>query len=179
MKYVLASIILIVLFFVPGMAKQEDIQVGNHTVSMYIPDYPQYYISSTVLGNQESIEIVFNQSLLKTILIGPQSISISIYSYPNGRNETFEDMISRLDAWANQNYPGNYTLYKKNMLETTGIVVVHHMSDFYHNLEVLDANAYLDRDYSGRAFVLVNVISDYDMTVTGAIIDSMKINTNT
>ena len=42
---------------------------------MYIPDYPQYYISSTVLGNEESIEIVFNQSLLKTLLIGPQAES--------------------------------------------------------------------------------------------------------
>jgi hypothetical protein len=51
------------------------------------------------------------------------------------------------------------------------------MSDFYHNLKVLDADAYLNRDSSGRAFVLVSVVSDYDMIVTGAIIDSMKIKT--
>ena len=57
-------------------------------------------------------------------------------------------------------------------------IVVHHMSDFYHNLKVLDADAYLNRDSSGRAFVLVSVVSDYDMIVTGAIIDSMKIKTN-
>jgi hypothetical protein len=59
---------------VTGIARLETITVGNHTVSMNIPDLPQYYISSTVLGNEEAIEIKFNDL---------NSVACATYNFPN------------------------------------------------------------------------------------------------
>jgi hypothetical protein len=162
----------------PSLAKLETIQIGNHTVSMNIPNYPQYYISSTVLNNQEAITIKFNQSLLRTLFIGLESITATIYDYPEGRNETFAAMRNRLTNWGWANFPGNFTLYPKNMVGTTGIVIEHPYSALYNSIDVLDAVAYLDTDSSGRSKALLEVISDYDRIVTGTIIDSMVVKRN-
>jgi hypothetical protein len=158
-----------------GLAKLETIQVGNHTVSMNIPDFPQYYISSTVLDNQEAITIKFNQSLFRTLFIGPENIQIMIYNYLYGRNETTTEMRSRLANWGWNNFPGNFTIYTKDMVGTTGIIVEHPYSEFYNNINVLDASAYIDSDSSGKSYALLEVVSNYDRIVTGAIIDSMTI----
>jgi hypothetical protein len=154
---------------VPGLAKLETIQVGNHTVSMNIPDFPQYYISSTVLDNQEAIKIQFNQSLLRTLFLGPTHIDITIYNNQFGREETNTELKNVIMEFGETNFPGNYTVYTKKMLGVTGVVIEHPYSDFYHNIMVLDASAYIDKDSSGMAHALVGVISDYDRIVTGAI----------
>ncbi len=84
------NILILILVFCsqivsPGSAKLETIVVGNHTVSMNIPNFPQYSISSTVLGNEEAIEIKFNESLLKTLLLESSRIQISIYNAGEGQ----------------------------------------------------------------------------------------------
>lgn len=179
MKKVLLLILLIFsLSATPGLAKLEIVTVGNHTVSMNIPNFPQYYISSTVLNNQEAITIKFNQSLLRTLFIGPEHIEITIYNYPGGSNETTTEMRSRLLNWGWYNFQGNFTIYAKKMVGTAGIIVEHPLSSLYNNIIVLDACAYIDTDSSGKSYALIEVVSDYDRIVTGAIIDSMTVKKN-
>lgn len=178
MKHILVIILIAIVFAqfsTSGLAKLETIQIGNHTVSMKLPDFPQYYVSSTVLGNEEAIDIKFNESLLRTLFIGPMHMTITIYNYPEGRNETISSMENRISYWGWERFPGNFTVYTKKMVGTTGVIIEHPLSNLYNNIQVIDASAYIDTDASGKSYALLEVVSDYDRIVTGAIIDSMII----
>lgn len=164
---------------VTGMAKLETIKVGNHTVSMNIPDLPQYYISSTVLGSEEAIEIKFNESLLKTLLIESSRIQISIYDAGEGIYLTnITDLKKDLINWGENNYPGGYSVYTKNIAGNPGVILEHPYSSVYKNMQVLEADSFLDFDSANKAHSKLYIYSTYDRIVTGAIMDSMIIKKN-
>ena len=165
---------------VTGLAKQETITVGNHTVSMNIPDIPQYHISSTVLGNEEAIEIKFNESLLRTLFLGASSIQISIYNAGGGQTylENITDLKNDLTNWGENNYPGAYSIYMKNIAGNPGVVLEHPYSSTYKNMQVLEADSFMDFDSAKKAHSKLYIYSTYDRIATGAIMDSITIKKN-
>ena len=175
--FVLLITIALSLLLAPGIARLETITVGNHTVSMNIPDIPQYQFSSTVLGNEEAIEIKFNESLLRTLFLGASSIQISIYNAGRGQTylENITDLKNDLTNWGENNYPGAYSIYMKNMAGNPGVVLEHPLSSTYKNMQVLEADSFMDFDSANKAHSKLYIYSTYDRIVTGSIMDSMTI----
>lgn len=174
---VLLITIALIQLSVTGLAKLETIKVGNHTISMNIPNIPQYYISSTVLGNEEAIEIKFNESLLKTMFLEASRIQISIYNAGEGRIflSNITDLKNDMINWGENNYPGAYSIYMKNLAGNTGLVLEHPYSSTYNNWLVLEAHSFMDFDSAKDAHSKLYIYSTYDRIITGAIMDSMII----
>ena len=173
---VLLITIVVIQLSVTGLAKLETIKVGNHTISVNIPNFPQYYISSTVLGNEEAIEIKFNESLLKSLLIESNRIQISIYNAGEGQiyPANISDLENDLTNWGENNYPGEYNIYMKKIAGNPGVVLEHPYSSIYKNM-VLEATSFIDFNPANEANSKLYIYSTYDRIITGAVMDSMII----
>lgn len=175
--FILLITIALIQLSTTGLAKLETIEVGNHTVSINVPNFPQYYISYTVLGNEEAIEIKFNESLFKTLLIDTNKIQISINNAGEGRfyPSNITDKKNDLTEWGENNYPGAYSIYMKNLAGFPGVVLEHPYSALFNNILVLEAHSFMDFDLANKAHSELYIYSTYDRIITGAIMDSMVI----
>jgi hypothetical protein len=155
----------------PCIARIETVRVGNHTVTMNIPNFPQYAISHAITGDsKESILIQFNESILKTALVGPTNFEITIYNDVFPENTT--EIRSWVTKWGDENYPGDYSIFQIDMLGGTGIVLQHSGYGIRESDTVTDVNAPLD---IGKDHSKVQVVSNYNPTITLSIIESMTI----
>ncbi len=63
----------------------------------------------------------------------------------------------------------------KNIAGNPGVVIEHPYSTTYKNIQVLEADSFMDFDSAHRANSKLSVYSTYDRIVTGSIMDSMTI----
>jgi hypothetical protein len=104
-------------------------------------------------------------------------IRISIYNAKEGSYflGNITDKRNDLTLWGENNYPGAYNIYMKDIAGNPGVMIEHPLSDIYKNLQVLEAYSFRDFDSAKKPHSELYIYSDYDRIVTGAIIDSIII----
>jgi hypothetical protein len=111
------------------------------------------------------------------MLLEASRIQISIYNAGEGRIylTNITDLKNDKMTWGENNYPGAYSIYMKNIAGTPGFVFEHPYSDLLKNMRVLEAYSFRDFDSENQAHSQVYIYSTYDRIATGAIMDSMII----